>query len=142
MPRDTPPPIPKEILDQWYAKRRARQNVNQEPLGEKRTIEQRGRPAPAFEAKTVYEARPIVRDLKKEAVSAFMPTTVRMKLDKGQGAGGLLEPEEADRLEQEGYLGAPDRPGEAIHPTHNTTSTEEQDGPRTVTVEDVDDEQG
>jgi hypothetical protein len=101
MPRDTPPPIPKEVLDEWYAKRRARraaQNPNDTPLGgEKKTQ------APV-EAKTVYEAAPVVRDLKKEAVTAFVPTSVRMKMSKGKGEGGLMEPEEADRLEREGYL--------------------------------------
>lgn len=46
----------------------------------------------------------MVRDLQKEAVSAFMPTVVRRKLEKSRGTGGLLEPEEVDRLEQEGYI--------------------------------------
>lgn len=52
----------------------------------------------------MYEAKPVVRDLKKEAVAAFVPTAVKMKMDKGKGEGGLMEPEEADRLEREGYL--------------------------------------
>jgi hypothetical protein len=108
MPRDTPPPIPKEVLDQWYGKRRARRaaaageskNANDTPLGSN----DRRQEQPPEEAKTVYEAKPVVRDLKKEAVTAFVPTHVKMKLDKGKGAGGLMEPEEADRLEREGYL--------------------------------------
>ncbi|KAK0628717.1 WW domain binding protein 11-domain-containing protein [Bombardia bombarda] len=123
MPRDTPPPIPKELLDEWYAKRRAKRaanqtadhqgthprgtNANQEPLGgtnrlphasdrqsSERQSPERPQP-PVVEAKTVYEAAPVIRDLKKEAVSAFMPAAVRMKIEKGKGQGGLLEPEEA-----------------------------------------------
>ncbi|KAI1876062.1 uncharacterized protein JN550_001558 [Neoarthrinium moseri] len=112
MPRDTPPPISKEIMDQWYAKRRARRtNANETPVGDKRgrsgtteKPEKPEKPVAPVEAKTVYEAKPVIRDLKKEAVSAFMPTAVRMKLEKGKGQGALMEPEEADRLEREGYL--------------------------------------
>lgn len=103
MPRDTPPPIPKEILDEWYAKRRAKRSANQEPVANQR--QQSEKPAaPVVEAKTVYEAKPVIRDLRKEAVSAFVPTAVRMKIEKSKGQGGLMEPEEADRLEKEGYL--------------------------------------
>ena len=125
MPRDTPPPIPKRYLDEWYAKRRARKNANAntEPLRGGRNIGRHGESqastsakAPSslpdqvppvarpVEVKTVYEAKPVVRDLQKEAVAAFMPTVVRRKLDKSRGLGGLMEPEEADRLEREGYL--------------------------------------
>ncbi|CAK7271510.1 hypothetical protein SEPCBS119000_004641 [Sporothrix epigloea] len=125
MPRDTPPPIPKRYLDAWYAKRRAMRNANSntEPLGEGRSSGGRGErqnissapapspqaaspitPAQPTEAKTVYEAKPVLRDLQKEAVSAFMPTVVRRKLEKSRVTGGLLEPEEAERLEREGYL--------------------------------------
>ncbi|KIH94663.1 hypothetical protein SPBR_06056 [Sporothrix brasiliensis 5110] len=124
MPRDTPPPIPKRYLDDWYAKRRAKRNANanSEPLGEGRSVgrsegrSETGResstpsaasstaPPKPVEVKTVYEAKPVVRDLQKEAVSAFMPTVVRRKLEKSRGMGGLLEPEEADQLEREGYL--------------------------------------
>lgn len=136
MPRDTPPPISKEVLDQWYAKRRAkRANANDMPLGDGRgrRVPDRDTNAPAAApavpvvAQTVYEAKPVLRDLKKEAVSAFMPTVVRMKLEKSKGQGGLMEPEEADRLEREGYL----------KPSAMAASTP---GPQTVTMEDVEDE--
>ncbi|KAI0388668.1 WW domain binding protein 11-domain-containing protein [Xylariaceae sp. FL0594] len=110
MPRDTPPPIPKEIMDQWYAKRRAARNpekptnANNTPLGDRpgrpSYQQQEKTPAPV-EVKTVYEAKPAVRDLRKEAVSAFVPTNVQMKLKKTKSQGGLMEPEEADRLERE-----------------------------------------
>ncbi|KAK7946689.1 uncharacterized protein PG986_011010 [Apiospora aurea] len=138
MPRDTPPPIPKEIMDQWYAKRRAkRTNPNETPLGGDKARRAPGQTqaqaqatsTPPVEVKAVYEAKPVIRDLRKEAVSAFMPTAVRMKIDKGKGQGGLLEPEEADRLEAEGYLKVAADPGSINKPN-----------PLTATVEDVEDD--
>lgn len=144
MPRDTPPPIPKEVLDKWWAKRRAKRaaNANDMPLGRDRGIggeareESHHAPAPVVEAKTVYEAKPMVRDLRKEAV-AFVPTVVRTKLDKGQGKGGLIEPEEADKLEQEGYLKTSATSGA------QATDVDEDAVPaaRNVTVEEVEDEE-
>jgi len=128
MPRDTPPPIPKEVLDKWYQARRDRMGINRDaggrgtsansmPLGQndRRAALNHGQEAspnvpekPKVEAKVVYESKPVVRDLRKEAI-AFVPAAVRVKLDKGRGLGGLVEPEEADRLEREGYMGtAPD----------------------------------
>lgn len=123
MPRDTPPPIPKEILDKWYQKRRERRgygdgsgqgtNANNTPLGKSSRFGSDSSatglmdglpPKPAIEVKTVYEAAPVIRDLRKEAVSAFVPTVVKMKMQKAEGVRGLVEPEEADRLEKEGYL--------------------------------------
>ncbi|KAI8157761.1 Protein saf1 [Colletotrichum sp. SAR 10_65] len=131
MPRDTPPPIPKEVLDKWYAKRRARRQAEQAERNENEKSDEKEKKTstPAPEAKTVYEAKPMVRNLQKEAVTAFVPTAVRMKLDKGKGQGGLMEPEEADRLEREGYL-------------KTTTATEktEPSGPRKVMMEEVDDD--
>ncbi|KKY22472.1 putative ww domain binding protein 11 [Diplodia seriata] len=61
-------------------------------------------PPPAAEAKTVYSAAPVHRDLRKEA-SRFVPAAVAQKLAaaKGQTPGKLLEPEELDRLEKQGY---------------------------------------
>ncbi|EAQ89864.1 hypothetical protein CHGG_06483 [Chaetomium globosum CBS 148.51] len=136
MPRDTPPPIPREILDEWYAKRRAKRNAERAS-----EVEQRKEPekpaAPVVEVKTVYEAKPVVRDLRKEAVSAFMPAAVRMKIEKGKGQGGLLEPEEADQLENEGYL-------RSLEPPRAQTGHLEPDqgaGPRQVTLEEVADEE-
>ncbi|KAJ4385111.1 hypothetical protein N0V85_008235 [Neurospora sp. IMI 360204] len=134
MPRDTPPPIPKDVLDEWYAKRRAKRaaNANHEPVGEGRGHQQQQQgdqktekpKAPVVEVKTVYEAKPMVRDLKKEAVSAFVPTNVLLKLEKGKGKGGLMEPEEADELERAGYL-----------------KTSQSAGPRGVTMEEAEEEE-
>ncbi|KAH7158023.1 WW domain binding protein 11-domain-containing protein [Dactylonectria estremocensis] len=128
MPRDTPPPIPKEVLDKWYSERRARRNAEMAA----RQQEEGSAPkkdAPVVEARTVYEAKPVVRDLRKEAVAAFVPTAVKMKMDKGRGQGGLMEPEEADRLEKEGYMKSGATGGQAPPP-------------RNMTMEEVDDEEG
>ncbi|KAI1178896.1 WW domain binding protein 11-domain-containing protein [Nemania sp. FL0916] len=142
MPRDTPPPISKEVLDKWYAKRRAaRGNPNDTPLGDRagrrphhHQQEEETTPAPAVEVRTVYEAKPMVRDLRKEAVSAFVPTAVQMKLDKSKGIGGLMDPEEADRLEKEGYLKVAPEAGAAAAASGAAA------GSRHVTMEEVEDE--
>jgi hypothetical protein len=160
MPRDTPPPIPKEILDKWYQKRRERMghnnsngpgrgrgtNANNTPLGDNARVPDRERTAsvnmPAVEAKTVYEAKPVVRDLRKEAVS-FVPAAVRAKLDKSKGVGGLVEPEEADRLEKEGYMKGRksiDRDGDAN--MGGDTEVGSAQPSRAVMMEDVEDEDG
>ncbi|MCJ1377859.1 hypothetical protein MMC17_000955 [Xylographa soralifera] len=116
MPRDTPPPLPSH---------RARQrehavqhgggsgtNANSIPLGEGRGGGEREPhalperpPEVKLHAQTVYEAKPAVRDLRKEAVSRFVPTVVQKKLyaKKGVVGGRLLEEEEVERLEKEGY---------------------------------------
>lgn len=131
MPRDTPPPIPKDVMDKWYAKRRAKRDAEnaarREEEGEPATKE-----APVVESKTVYEAKPVTRDLRKEAVSAFVPTAVKLKMNKGQGQGGLMEPEEADRLEKEGYMRTTESGGQP--------EARQQPSSRHVTVEEVDDE--
>ena len=143
MPRDTPPPIAKEVLDKWYAARRERMglnrdreqggrgvplgtNANNTPLGQNdrrarlegaSTEKEKGevpvREKMHVEAKTTYEAKPVIRDLRKEAV-AFVPAAVRVKLEKSKGVGGLVEPEEADRLEKEGYMGLARQESKAV----------------------------
>lgn len=186
MPRDTPPPFPKEVLDKWYQARRDKRarfnnnnnNNNQQdnnhnqggggtaanstPLGANDRsagfaaksggdstsagAEKLQQERKKEEAKTVYESAPLIRDLRKEAV-AFVPAVVRKKLDmaKGVGAiGGLMEPEEADRLERAGYMGGSRKNGgdgddeEAVR--------EEGEGRykvgRGVMMEEVEDEDG
>ncbi|POS86024.1 hypothetical protein EPUL_002537 [Erysiphe pulchra] len=121
MPRDTPPPIPKEVLDKWYQKRRERMDpnyglkktsANMTPLGKidhriaasiDKSPDESLVAKPIVVAQTVYEAKPVIRDLRKEAV-VFVPTAVRAKLDKSKGVGSLVEPEEAEKLENEGYI--------------------------------------
>ena len=82
MPRDTPPPLPR---------RPNRHTQAEEP-----------RPEPK-KATLVYEAAPQVRDLRKEAVK-FMPASVAQKMKLAKGEGRLLEPEEFDKLQKEGYI--------------------------------------
>src|SRR5690606_28335445 len=91
---------------------------------------------PPSEPQTVYESKPVVRDLRKEAVSAFVPTSVMMKMKKSKGQDGLMEPEEADRLEKEGYLKT-----RGVSETREAGETRAPPGARQATVEDVEDEQ-
>lgn len=164
MPRDTPPPIPKEILDKWYQKRRERMgreredqgrrgtNANNTPLGQndRRAKHLEGLPdrptsdavdkRPIVEPKTVYEAKPVIRDLRKEAIS-FVPAAVRVKLEKGKGMGGLVEPEEADRLEREGYMGVRKSINQELNDEEGDQNSARQSS-RAVVMEEVDDEDG
>jgi hypothetical protein len=137
MPRDTPPPIPKAIMDKWWAKRRARREAErgvQGRIGEDMREEKKATPAAApLEAKSVYEAKPIVRNLQKEAVKAFVPMAVQMKLNRGKGNGGLMEPEEADKLEEEGYL-------KIATSADGAAQEEQRTGLRKVTMEEVEEE--
>jgi hypothetical protein len=94
MPRDTPPPIPRQPRRQG-----PRDN---EDSGRRGPHALPSRP-PAAEHKTVYEAKPEIRDLRQEAVNKFIPAAVRMKQNSIKGTGKLLEPEEMDRLEKAGY---------------------------------------
>jgi hypothetical protein len=82
MPRDTPPPLPR---------RPNRHTQIEEPKVEPK------------KATLVYEAAPQVRDLRKEAVK-FMPASVAQKMKLAKGEGRLLEPEEFDKLKDEGYM--------------------------------------
>lgn len=144
MPRDTPPPISKEVMDEWYAKRRARwaaenpeKKQEQDQERERRGNDSNAAPRrPVVEAKTVYSAAPVSRDLRKEAVAAFVPTSVRMKMDKGQGQGGLIEPEEADKLEKEGYMKT-NQPADTAGQAESSSGGHAQ----AVTMEEVEDDE-
>jgi hypothetical protein len=65
-------------------------------------------------------------------VSAFVPTAVQKKLNKGRGQGGLMEPEEADQLEKEGYIKSTNEEAE--------TAESVQKKALATTVEDFEDE--
>ncbi|KAJ5742716.1 uncharacterized protein N7511_011117 [Penicillium nucicola] len=97
MPKDTPPPIP----------RPQRKRGGEHARGD--AGERRGphalpdRPTPVAAPRTVYEAKPEIRDLRQEATNKFIPAAVRMKQQSIKGQGKLLEPEEMDRLEKAGY---------------------------------------
>ncbi|MCJ1434232.1 hypothetical protein MMC27_003599 [Xylographa pallens] len=116
MPRDTPPPIPSyRVRQREHTVQHgggSGTNANSIPLGEGRGGGEREPhalperlPEVKVQAQTVYEAKPAVRDLRKEAVSRFVPTVVQKKLHAKKGAvgGRLLEEEEVERLEKEGY---------------------------------------
>jgi hypothetical protein len=94
MPRDTPPPLPRR--------------PNRHTQAEKPKAEPK-------KATLVYEAAPQVRDLRKEAVK-FMPASVAQKMKLAKGEGRLLEPEEFDKLQKEGYMniGKPDNGGGVV----------------------------
>ncbi|OJJ55960.1 hypothetical protein ASPSYDRAFT_396020 [Aspergillus sydowii CBS 593.65] len=98
MPRDTPPPIPREFQRRKDANAGVEGGRGPHPL-----------PAKPLEAesRTVYEAKPEIRDLRKEAVNKFIPAAVRAKHDSIRGQGKLLEPDELDRLEKAGYNAGP-----------------------------------
>ena len=87
MPEDTPPPVPREH----------RRYFNNKPGHGQ---QQQG---PVIQQQTTYAAAPQVRDLKKEAINKFVPNMVRKKQEAVSGKGGLMEPEEMDQLEAEGY---------------------------------------
>ncbi|KIW70948.1 hypothetical protein PV04_03175 [Phialophora macrospora] len=114
MPEDTPPPLPRESRryfprseDENHA---ARPNTALPP-----------KPGSAPVLKTTYESAPQIRDLRKEAVNRFVPDVVRKKQQaaKGGPTGRLLEPEEMDRLEAEGYLGRTNDARESAGPTED-----------------------
>ncbi|PYH45344.1 WW domain binding protein 11 [Aspergillus saccharolyticus JOP 1030-1] len=93
MPRDTPPPIPRQFQ---------RRPGGDQAEGARGPHALSVKP-PMVEAKTVYEAKPQIRDLRQEAINKFIPAAVRAKQDAIRGQGKLLEPEEMDRLEKAGY---------------------------------------
>lgn len=93
MPRDTPPPLPRRPHRQSHA-----EETPSEP--KKPTL--------------VYEAAPQVRDLRKEAVK-FMPASVAQKMKLAKGEGRLLEPDEFDKLQKEGYMNTA-KPEKAAEP--------------------------
>ncbi|KAL1992842.1 hypothetical protein VTN49DRAFT_3598 [Thermomyces lanuginosus] len=152
MPRDTPPPIPPRRRRSFGEA--AEEHRGPHPLPPK--------PDVPVESKTVYEAAPVIRDLRKEATSKFVPATVRMKQESIKGQGRLLEPEEMDRLEQAGYVpsaqpvsGTPSQQREPQRQQGSGTDPTEEDpedilkqieaetrapGTRNVTVEEVSDE--
>ncbi|EMC94623.1 hypothetical protein BAUCODRAFT_56561, partial [Baudoinia panamericana UAMH 10762] len=91
MPRDTPPPIPRDkFVDPQVGAdgHRVPHSLPTKPA------------APA--SKTVYSSAPQIRDLKREAVR-FMPSVVSQQRSRIKGQGRLLEPEELDKLEKGGY---------------------------------------
>lgn len=95
MPKDVPPPIPREHFRDSQASDNGPRWPHALPL----------KPIPAAPAQTVYSSAPQLRDLKKEAVR-FMPAVVAQHRNRVKSQGRLLEPEEADKLEKSGYIAA------------------------------------
>lgn len=141
MPRDTPPPIPREHH------RRHRETAEGE-RGDRQPHPLPPKPDVVPEPKTVYESAPVIRDLRQEAVNKFVPAAVRRKQEAITGHGKLVEPEEMDRLEKAGYLQAPgareeasrsteDDPDEILRRIEEETRNQTQ---HNVEVEEVSDE--
>lgn len=135
MPRDTPPPIPRE-----YQRRQHPEQRGPHPLPAK----------PAVESRTVYESAPDIKDLRQEAVNKFVPAAVRAKQESIKGQGKLLEPEEMDRLEKAGYQAGPEGRGldtgqpTGGHADEDTLQEEERrfnQELRGVQIEEVEDEE-
>lgn len=144
MPRDTPPPIPRQ------QRRRGAGADNEE--SERRGPHALPSRPPAVEPKTVYEAKPEIRDLRQEATNRFIPAAVRLKQDSIKGTGKLLEPEEMDRLEEAGYVAgateakAAPQTGEPSTTRDEQLSLEEEERRfnrelKTVQIEEVENEQ-
>ncbi|KAJ5919221.1 hypothetical protein N7466_010164 [Penicillium verhagenii] len=131
MPRDTPPPIPRQ------PRKRGGEGDSQPERRGPHALPSR---PPAPEAKKVYEAQPEIRNLRQEAVNKFIPAAVRLKQDSIRGQGKLLEPEEMDRLEKAGYSASTQKPA-----TDEQMSLEEEERRfnaelKTVQIEEVEDE--
>lgn len=111
-PRDTPPPVPRRLRDD-HRSRHYSTDANSEPLGAERRLRNRegaGAQVPdttvpvKAAARTTYESAPVVRDLRKEATARFVPNAVKRKIDATKGVGAkLLEEDEVEKLEKEGY---------------------------------------
>lgn len=136
MPRDTPPPIPRQ------QRKRGGDGDAVEP-------ERRGPHAlpsrpPAAPVKTVYEAKPEIRDLRQEAINKFIPSAVRMKQESIRGQGKLLEPEELDKLEKSGYKAGAQSAGPTTDEQQSLEEEERrfnQEMKKTVQIEEVEDEE-
>jgi hypothetical protein len=108
-------PMPKDVENMPpLPRRRPATNANETPLGPSRTGPFELPPKPVVPVQTVYESAPVIRDLRKEAISRFVPTAVAQKLKRAKGEGVLIEPEEADRLESLGYRDAEKATDEAM----------------------------
>ena len=124
MPRDTPPPIPaaarrwrRSRANHWRdgfpgegqkgEEKKEKEKEKEKEKGQDSAtdhVQRNGKEGSTAQAKTVYEAAPAVRDLRKEATSKFVPSVVKSKLDLAQGKGRLLEENEVASLSRSGYI--------------------------------------
>lgn len=98
MPRDTPPPIPRQ-------ERKPFVDPQVGPDGQRVPHALPAKPAAAPAPQLVYTSAPQIRDLKKEA-TRFVPSAVAQKKKQIKGQGRLLEAEEIEKLEKSGYYAA------------------------------------
>ncbi|KAJ5207571.1 WW domain binding protein 11 [Penicillium cf. griseofulvum] len=102
MPRDTPPPIPRQH------QRRRDGNVPSEQNAERTGPHPLpSRPTAVPEVKTVYEAKPQIRDLRQEATKKFVPAAVRMKQQSIKGQGSCWNQKRWTSLKKLGIMPAP-----------------------------------
>ncbi|KAF2421254.1 hypothetical protein EJ08DRAFT_641462 [Tothia fuscella] len=120
-------PMPKDVENMPSMPRRRPRNANETPLGPSRTGPHELPPKPVIPVQTVYESAPVVRNLRKEAVSRFVPSSVAKNIKRVKGDGELLEPEEADRLEKLGYMDSEKAAEEAIKEAEYKIMSEEID---------------
>jgi len=92
-------PMPEDIENEPPIPRRKPKHPN----GDERKGPHPLPPKPVIPSKDVYEAKPVLRDLHKEAARKFVPAVVAANLRKAKGEAGLLEPEELEALEKAGY---------------------------------------
>ena len=130
MPEDTPPPTPREQRRHFPRKEEA--NDGAQP-----NTALPYKPATAPVVKTTYESAPQIRDLRTEAINRFVPDVVRKKREaaKGGPAGRLLEPEELDRLEAEGYLKKTENESRDTNPP--TTAADGEDNAKRLADEEA-----
>jgi len=137
--------MPKDIENMPPLPRRSNpRNANETPLGGRRPgfegrtgdtdskpdLSLPSKPAPFVQpSPVVLESAPVMRDLRKEAISRFVPSSVAQNIKRLKGEGGLLEPEEADRLEKLGYKDASRAASEAVKEAqYNAMAVEAIDG--------------
>nr|OQO08243.1 hypothetical protein B0A51_18657 [Rachicladosporium sp. CCFEE 5018] len=132
MPKDTPLPFPRPRRDEAH---QVDENGRRVPHALPAKL------VPAAPAQTTYSSAPQLRDLKKEAVR-FVPAAVAQQKARVKGVGRLLEPEEADKAEQAGYLGGrkkevQEEERQKSEPVHSSKTAA---GPRIVDMDVLEEE--
>jgi hypothetical protein len=117
-------PMPKDIENMPPAPRRKprRENIS-------RDVDLSLPIKPGVQSQAVYESAPVIKDLRKEAIKAFVPASVARNIKQVKGDGGrLLEPEELDRLEKAGYRDAEGAADEAVKEAQYEMMSREAEG--------------
>ena len=135
MPRDTPPPIPR---------RRKDDPSNGVGDGGERQIHALPEKVEVAPSQAVYESKPVLRDLRKEA-AAFVPAAVavakrrKVEADDGGGVAVPVKKENGAKLEE---IAAEDQVNQEVDFDKQLQEEEERWRRETkqVTIEDVEDE--